>query len=101
MRATEIAILGETLDRMEQTWLGRQETKEKRTSELVGTITPQAVASRLLRKPPPYSSDIGASPAMIFRGPSLCIKPRLSSGKDQLRGGVSGPCGSLCKTTGA
>jgi len=42
MRATEIAILGETLDRMEQTWLGRQETKEKRTSELVDTITPQA-----------------------------------------------------------
>ncbi len=49
MGAAEIAILGDTLDRMEQTWLDRQKTRDKRTSELVDTITPQAAAAiRLL-----------------------------------------------------
>ena len=49
MGATELAILGDTLDRMERTWIDRQTTKEKRTSEKVDTITPQAAAAiRLL-----------------------------------------------------
>lgn len=44
MGAAEIAILGDTLDRMEQTWLDRQQTRDRRTSELVDTITPQSAA---------------------------------------------------------
>lgn len=49
MGATELAILGETLERMERTWHERQATKEKRTSEGIDTITPQAAAAiRLL-----------------------------------------------------
>ena len=49
MGATELAILGDTLSRMEATWYERQETKEKRTSEFVDTITPPAAAAiRLL-----------------------------------------------------
>lgn len=49
MGATELSILGDTLDRMERTWLERQSTKEKRTGDLVDTITPQAAAAiRLL-----------------------------------------------------
>jgi len=46
MGAAELAILGSTLARMEQTWLERQKTKEKRSSELVDAITPQAAAAR-------------------------------------------------------
>ena len=45
MGATELSILGDALTRMEQTWLERQKTKEKRTSELVDAITPQAAAA--------------------------------------------------------
>ncbi|MDL2313546.1 site-specific integrase [Desulfovibrio sp. OttesenSCG-928-C14] len=49
MGATELAILGETLERMEKTWHERQKTKEKRTAKDVDTITPQAAAAiRLL-----------------------------------------------------
>jgi integrase len=49
MGTAEIAILGSTLARMEQTWLERQKTKAKRTSEFVDAITPQAAAAiRLL-----------------------------------------------------
>lgn len=44
MGAAELSILGDTLDRMEQTWAERQLTGEKRTSEHVDTITPQAAA---------------------------------------------------------
>ena len=40
----ELKILGETLARMEQTWHERQKSREKRTSALVDTITPQAAA---------------------------------------------------------
>ncbi len=48
MGATEMSVLGDTLARMEQTWLKRQQTKEKRTGD-VDTITPQtAAAIRLL-----------------------------------------------------
>ena len=45
MGATELAILGETLERMERTWHERQKTKEKRTAKDVDTITPQASAA--------------------------------------------------------
>lgn len=45
MGATELAILGETLERMERTWHERQKTKEKRTAKDVDTITPQAAAA--------------------------------------------------------
>ena len=49
MGATELAILGDTLERMERTWHERQRTKEKRTAEDVDTITPLAAAAiRLL-----------------------------------------------------
>ena len=49
MGATELSILGDTISRMEQTWLERQQTKTKRTSEYADTITPQtAAAIRLL-----------------------------------------------------
>jgi len=49
MGATELSILGETLERMERTWHERKETKEKRASEDVDTITPHAAAAiRLL-----------------------------------------------------
>jgi integrase len=47
--ATELAILGDTLARMEENWIERKTTKEKRTSEFVDTITTQAAAAiRLL-----------------------------------------------------
>jgi len=47
--AKELSILGDTLTRMERTWHERKETKEKRTSEDVDTITPHAAAAiRLL-----------------------------------------------------
>lgn len=49
MSATELAILGDALERMERTWHERQKTKEKRTAKDVDTITPQAAAAiRLL-----------------------------------------------------
>ncbi|MCL2122662.1 MAG: site-specific integrase [Desulfovibrionaceae bacterium] len=51
MGATELAILGETLERMEKTWHERKETKTRRPSEIedVDTITPHmAAAIRLL-----------------------------------------------------
>jgi hypothetical protein len=38
MGAAKLSILGDTLDRMEQTWTERQLTGEKRTSEHVDTI---------------------------------------------------------------
>ena len=44
MGADELAILGETLDRLERTWLERQETKEKRVAGQVDALTPQAAA---------------------------------------------------------
>ena len=49
MGETELSIFGDTLTRMEATWLERQRTKGKRTAEDNGAITPQAAAAiRLL-----------------------------------------------------
>ncbi|MDR1397643.1 MAG: tyrosine-type recombinase/integrase [Desulfarculales bacterium] len=44
-----LSLIGETIARMEKTWHERQVTKERRTGELVDTITPSAAAGiRLL-----------------------------------------------------
>jgi integrase len=50
MGATELSLLGDTISRMEKTWIDRQEGKtQRKKGDAVDTITPQAAAAiRLL-----------------------------------------------------